>query len=181
MKMKRALTRLLAIAVLAWAFGLAWFVVSLPNPAPLAKTDAIVVLTGGPGRLQRGLDVLKAGHAKRLLVSGVDPSVKPRELAKLQRVPDALFECCVDLGKMAIDTRSNAIETAAWLKRQKAKSVRLVTTDWHVRRARFELERVTGDDVVITSDAVVSHASFFVLFKEYHKWLFRRLSGGLGV
>lgn len=181
MKMKRFLSRLFALAVLAWAFGLAWFVISLPDPAPLAKTDAIVVLTGGPGRVQRGLSVLKAGYAKRLLVSGVDPAVKPKELARVQGVPTALIECCVDLGKMAIDTRSNAIETSAWLKRQKAKSVRLVTNDWHLRRARYELERVIGDDVKIVGDGVVSHASFFMLFKEYHKWLLRRLSGGLGV
>lgn len=181
MKLKRSLSRLFALAVLAWAFGLAWFIVSLPDPAPRARTDAIVVLTGGPGRIQRGLSLLRDGHAKRMLVSGVDPQVQPGELARLQGVSADLFRCCVDLGKMAIDTRSNAIETSAWLKRQKAKSVRLVTTDWHMRRARYELERVTGDEVEITSDAVVSKATFLVLFKEYHKWLLRRLSGLLGV
>jgi uncharacterized SAM-binding protein YcdF (DUF218 family) len=178
--MRRFLIRLVSLAGLAWAFGLVWFIVTLQDPAPLSKTDTIVVLTGGPGRIQRGLDVLQAGQAKRMLVSGVDPVVRPKELAKLEGVSPAIFQCCVDLGKMAIDTRSNAIETAAWLTREKARSVRLVTTDWHMRRARFELDRVLDPGVSVVQDGVVSNASFVVLFTEYHKWLFRRLGGFLG-
>jgi uncharacterized SAM-binding protein YcdF (DUF218 family) len=178
--MRRFFVRLISLLGLIWAFGLVWFIVSLPDPAPMSKTDAIVVLTGGPGRIQRGLDVLTAGQAKRMLVSGVDPVVRPKELAKLEGVSPAIFQCCVDLGKMAIDTRSNAIETAAWLTRQKARSVRLVTTDWHMRRARYELDRMLDPGVRVVEDGVVSNASFVVLFTEYHKYLFRQVGGLLG-
>ena len=58
--------RILSLVLIVWLLGLAWFVVSLPRPAGDAKTDAIVVLTGGPGRIQRGLDQLARGQDVQL-------------------------------------------------------------------------------------------------------------------
>ena len=70
------LLRVAALAVLAWGLGFAWFTATLPAAAPLAtRTDAVVVLTGGPLRLARGLAVLEHGSAQRLLVSGVHRKV----------------------------------------------------------------------------------------------------------
>jgi uncharacterized SAM-binding protein YcdF (DUF218 family) len=173
--------RLFSLALIAWLLGFCIFVVALPRPANDDKTDAIVVLTGGKGRIQRGLDQLAKGNAKRLLVSGVDPTVRPEELAQLQNAPRRLFECCVDLGKEAVDTRSNAAEAARWLKARRYRSVRLVTTDWHMPRAQFELERQVGDTVAITTDAVDSAPGFVSLFAEYNKYLLRRVSAVIGV
>lgn len=173
--------RIVSLGLIGWLLGLAWFVVSLPRPAGDTKTDAIVVLTGGSGRIQRGLDHLAAGHARRLLVSGVDPAVRLAELAQLQKAPARLFECCVDLGKDAVDTRSNAVEAAQWLKHKNFRSVRLVTTDWHMPRARFELQRAVGKDVVVIADAVDSAPGLVTLFAEYNKYLLRRVSALLGV
>ncbi len=70
--------RLFATLVLLWALGFALFAVSLPGPAGDETTDGIVVLTGGPGRVQRGLKLLAAGRARRMLVSGVDRRVRAR-------------------------------------------------------------------------------------------------------
>ncbi len=172
--------RILSLLVIAWALGFALFVVALPGPAGAAKTDAIVVLTGGPGRIQRGLDHLEKREAKRMLVSGVDPAVRESELAQLQDAPRQLFACCVDLGKDAVDTRSNAAEAARWLTRRKYRSVRLVTTDWHMPRARFELRRQVGDEMRIVTDAVDSAPGFVSLFSEYNKYLLRRISAPIG-
>ncbi|MBU0864395.1 MAG: YdcF family protein, partial [Alphaproteobacteria bacterium] len=61
--------RLISLLFLAWVLGFAWFALLLPLPAPAQKTDAIVVLTGGPGRIDRALERLEAGDAKRLLIS----------------------------------------------------------------------------------------------------------------
>lgn len=173
--------RILSLVLIVWLLGLAWFVVSLPRPVGDAKTDAIVVLTGGPGRIQRGLDQLARGQAKRLLVSGVDPAVQPAQLAQLQSAPAHLFQCCVDLGKDAVDTRSNAAEAARWLKRRGFHSARLVTTDWHMPRARFELEHAVKGDVIVIPDAVDSAPGLLTLFSEYNKYLLRRASALLGV
>ena len=172
--------RLLSLILTVWLLGLAGFVVSLPRSAGDTKTDAIVVLTGGAGRIQRGLDHLARGDARRMLVSGVDPAVRLGELAQLQKAPANLFACCVDLGKDAVDTRSNAAEAARWLRRGHFRSVRLVTTDWHMPRARFELERAVGKDVTVIPDAVDSAPGFVTLFAEYNKYLLRRVSAPIG-
>jgi uncharacterized SAM-binding protein YcdF (DUF218 family) len=96
-------------------------------------------------------------------------------------VPKELFDCCVDLGREAVDTRSNALETARWIEARRYRTIRLVTTDWHMRRARFELDRALGDGVEIQTDAVKSRAGFGVLFKEYHKYLLSRLGPIVGL
>jgi hypothetical protein len=42
------------------------FALTLPKPAGDERTDAIVVLTGGPGRLERGFELMERGlKAKR--------------------------------------------------------------------------------------------------------------------
>ena len=172
--------RLLSLTIIVWLLGFALFAVTLPGPAGLSKTDGIIVLTGGKGRIERGLALLGKGAAKRMLVSGVDPSVRESELASIQNAPQRLFACCVDLGKDAIDTRTNAEESARWIKLRKFRSVRLVTTDWHMPRARFELRRELGDGVAVTSDAVDSAPGLAILVREYNKYWLRRLSALFG-
>lgn len=173
--------RILGTAVLLWALGFVLFAGLLPRPAGPQKTDAIVVPTGGAGRIGRGLALLQDGQAKRMLVTGVDRRVRPAELANVQGAPPALVACCVDLGREAVDTRSNGEETARWIARRKYQSVRLVTTDWHMRRARFELEQALGGRVDVVSDAVRSNPGFGTLLREYNKYLLRRAAAVVGV
>lgn len=178
--MRAAFSRFAGLVVLAWALGFVLFAVTLPQPAGEQRTDAVVVLTGGAGRIERGLEVLKRGWARELLVSGVDRSVKPHEFAIEYRVRPSRMGCCVTLGYQAMDTRSNALETAEWLRREKVKSVRLVTSDWHMRRARLELDRLVPPGVSILADAVPTRPSFSALLREYNKLLARSVVGALG-
>lgn len=173
--------RVFSAILMLWILGFAWFAIALPQPLGTQRTDAVVVLTGGPDRIDRGLEVLGNKWTKRMLITGVDRDVRPEELAAEYAAPMALFDCCIDLGFRAIDTRSNALETTSWLKRGKMQSVRLVTTDWHIRRARFELERVLPDNITIYDDAVASKPSLRTLFREYNKYVLRLLAGVLGV
>ncbi len=172
--------RLLAFAVLAWILGFAWFALLLPQPATLAKTDAVVVLTGGPNRIDRGLQILSAGQAKRMLISGVDRDVRPRELSAQYPGQETLFACCVDLGFHAVDTYSNGIETARWAAMHKVKSIRLVTHDWHMRRARLELNQALPSNIRVVNDAVMTRPTFASLFKEYNKYWLRGLTALFG-
>ena len=169
---KPMMGRLIAALALLWALGFAAFATNLAGPAGDETTDAIVVLTGGPGRVQRGLAVLAAGRAKRLLISGVGQSVRKADLARIQQIPADLLDR-IDLGRQAIDTRSNADETAAWLARRNYHSIRLITTDWHMRRAQFELGR-TMSGIVVVPDGVPSEPSLLSLLREYDKYLLRR-------
>ena len=133
-------------------------------------------LTGGPGRIQHAVDVVKQHEAKRLLVAGVDPSVTKPDLAR--RIPGSgpWLACCIDLGSESVDTRSNAEEAGRWLSRHKYKSIRLITSDWHMRRARYEFQKVLGSKYQLTTDAVRTEPSFPTLFGEYNKYVLRRLA-----
>ncbi|MBN8831619.1 MAG: YdcF family protein [Sphingomonadales bacterium] len=173
--------RLLALLLILWALGFAWFALFLPQPHGDEQTDAIVVLTGSAGRIDRGLALLRRKQSEQMLVSGVDRDVKPREFAHAYGVPAALMACCVTLGREAIDTRSNAIETSRWLARRHYKSVRIITADWHMRRARYELSRQLEAPIRIIPDAVRSNPSLTVLMREYHKYVLRRLAGMVGI
>lgn len=161
--------RALGAFFVIWALGFFWFAVFLPGPAGDETTDAIVVPTGGEGRIARGLDLLRHGQARQLLVSGVDGNVKPREFAAEYDVDQKLMKCCITLGFAALDTRGNAAETAAWVGERNVASLRLVTTDWHMRRAALELSSEMPGDVVIVEDAVPSKPSLRILFLEYNK------------
>jgi uncharacterized SAM-binding protein YcdF (DUF218 family) len=173
--------RLLALLMILWALGFAWFALFLPQPHGDETTDAIVVLTGSAGRVDRGLALLRREQGEQLLISGVDQDVKRSEFAKAYGVSSALMKCCVTLGHEAIDTRSNAIETSRWLARRHYKSVRIITADWHMRRARYELSRQLETPVTIIPDAVRSSPSLTVLLREYHKYVLRRVAGLIGI
>ena len=114
-----------------------------------------------------------------MLISGVDRRVRPHELAHAYHVPDALF-ARIDLGHESVDTHSNADETAQWVAAHHYRSIRLVTTDWHMRRARLELSRALGRGIAILPDAVPSEPGLEPLVREYNKYLLRRIASLTG-
>ncbi len=176
------IVRAAAAALLLWMAGFMAFALFLPQPAPDGvTTDGIVVMTGGRGRVERGLQLLEAKQAKRLLISGADRRVRPPELAAQFKAPMALVDCCVDLGHESVDTRSNAAEAAGWIARRGYKTVRLVTSDWHMVRARFDLESATGDKVTVVTDAVPTEPGLVDLVREYNKYLLRRVAALIGI
>ena len=172
------ITRLGSLFLLLYALGFVLFAFTLGKPASAKAetTDAAVVLTGGPGRIQQGIEVLKDGKAERLLVAGVDPAVTKPDLARQMKGSRKWLTCCVDLGSESVDTRSNAEEAQRWLNRHKYKSIRLITSDWHMRRAQYEFSRVLGGKYEVIPDAVRTEPSFITLFGEYNKYLLRRIA-----
>ncbi|NBC36680.1 YdcF family protein [Novosphingobium sp. FSY-8] len=169
------LRRALALILLAWVLGFVLFAVTLPRPADERRTQAVVVLTGGEGRINRGVEALQRHWARRMLISGVDPEVKPGELAAQYEGAGAWMGCCITLGYDSVDTRSNAREVADWVRDNRVTSIRLVTSDWHMRRAAWELRQTLPDSVTVIEDAVPTHPSFGVLMGEYAKLLVRRV------
>jgi uncharacterized SAM-binding protein YcdF (DUF218 family) len=172
------IARALALLLLLYAIGFVLFALTLGKPAPAqaAPTDAVVVLTGGPKRIEHAVDVLRAGKARRLLVAGADPLVTKADMARRLRGSQKLLKCCVDLGSESVDTRSNAEEADRWLALHHFKSLRLITSDWHMRRARYEFGKVLGSKYTLVTDGVRSDPSFLTLFGEYNKYVLRRLA-----
>src|SRR6266850_154323 len=106
-----ALLRICAFLVLAlvalFAGGFGWFastVSHMTTPANPAKADAIIVLTGGQSRLDAAMELLASGKGERLLISGVHPSASRRQLQAATGGDKALFSCCVDIDRAALDT-----------------------------------------------------------------------------
>jgi uncharacterized SAM-binding protein YcdF (DUF218 family) len=172
------IVRLGSLLLLFYAIGFVVFAFTLGRPAPATAkpTDAAVVLTGGSGRIEHAIEVLRDGKAKRVLVAGADPAVTKADLAR--RIPGSagLFKCCVDLGSESVDTRSNAEEANRWLAKHRFHSLRLITSDWHMRRARYEFGKVLKDRYAIVNDAVRTEPNFLTLYAEYNKYVIRRLA-----
>lgn len=171
------ITRLGALLLLLYALCFVLFAFTLGKPASANQpaTDAAVVLTGAPGRIEHGLDVLKARKAQRLLVDGVDPSVTKADLARRNPGSRTLLACCVDLGTESVDTRSNSEEAGRWLEAHQYRSLRLITSDWHMRRSLYEFHRALPKTYKIVPDAVRTEPSFLTLFGEYNKFILRRI------
>ncbi len=172
------IARASALVLLLYALGFMLFAFTLGKPAPASagKADAAVVLTGGPGRIEHAVAVLRSGQVKRVLVAGADPLVTKDDIARRLGGNRELLDCCVDLGSESVDTRSNAEEAGRWLAKNRFKSVRLITSDWHMRRARYEFERGLGGKYVLSTDAVRSEPGFLTLLGEYNKYVLRRLA-----
>lgn len=166
---RRWLKRGIAVLFLStglWIAGLLYFVSMLPSSAPLddAKTDAIVVLTGGSIRLETGLSLLAEDRAKKLFVSGVYRGVDVAKIIELSRQKSENFKCCVVLGYSASSTAGNALETVEWITKQGYRSIRLVTADYHMPRSLLELrKRMPG----VT---IIPHAVFPRGFQQERWW-----------
>lgn len=141
----------LAILALAWLAGLAWFAGSYTAPTDSldAKTDAIVVLTGGSGRIEEGINLLRAGAAPRLFVSGVEPGIELPELLKRAHIPPGPEDSAIALGHDAETTAANAAETAAWMRERKLHSLRLVTASYHMRRSLLEFRHAMPEIEIV--------------------------------
>ncbi len=177
----RLILRFLTGIALTWVLGFVWFMLALPGPADdEVKTDGIVVLTGGPARVARGVELIAEGRAQRLLVSGVDPAVRPGELAAELDAEKRLFDCCIDLGKRAADTAGNGTEAADWAIARGYTSLRIITAADHMRRARLELDAHLPATMTVVEDAVPSTGGLNSLVREYGKFTARLFASLIG-
>ncbi len=142
------LAGILSVAVVAgglWVGGFFWFLAVMPPDAPktVPQADALVVLTGGSRRIPVAVSLLLEGHAKALLVTGVNDIVSPSEFRAAMAesgvtVDVETMACCVALGYGAHDTIGNAEEAAGWMKAGGYRSMILVTSNYHMARSRIE-------------------------------------------
>jgi uncharacterized SAM-binding protein YcdF (DUF218 family) len=140
-RIKRALLGLGLILLLAAGFGFVWFLDQMPSTEPAApgRADGIVALTGGASRVSDAVELLATGHGQRLLITGVHPSARLKEIARQTPDYERLFACCVDLDRSAVNTLGNATEARRWALRRGFRSLIVVTSAYHMPRAMAEL------------------------------------------
>jgi uncharacterized SAM-binding protein YcdF (DUF218 family) len=169
--------------VLLLGTGFLWFVyqLSVAETAPDRQADGIVVLTGAAARINDALELLGSGHGRRLLISGVHPTTRASEIARLMPEHRRWFSCCVDLDRSAINTIGNAIETRRWVRDRGFKSVIVVTSNFHMPRAIAELAYQLPDVALVPFPVVservrieawwASPSTAKLLFSEYLKYI----------
>ena len=143
----RMLSFILFATVVFWVLGLAVFVHSLPaTPTPASvKTDAIIVLTGGNARVERGFEMLAQGAAPVLLISGVGKDVTLQEMliehadAKTRRAISDRGASIV-LDHVALTTETNAREASQFVRERHYQSIRLITAHYHMPRSMAEMQ-----------------------------------------
>lgn len=176
-------------AVLGWLLGFGAFAVDAASARPddlAGRTDAVVVLTGGANRIEEGLRLFATGSAPHLFISGVHESVDVDSIKAMWKGSIDLPDCCLTLGHSASNTMDNASETRRWLEENEIKSIRLVTSNYHMRRSLLEFSEAMPDIEIIRHPVLPERletwsAPFWSLaFREYHKtlltWVRQRLA-----
>ena len=107
---------------------------------------AIVVLTGGPRRLEEGFKLLEKKMGSALFISGVNPIVKKKDLKRILNTntsskKNILFDCCVFYEKKSKNTQSNSIEANKWLTENDYDEIFLVTSSFHMPRSIYEFKK----------------------------------------
>jgi uncharacterized SAM-binding protein YcdF (DUF218 family) len=185
-RLSRILRRLGSLAItllMIWVVGLGVFIVGsvIVQIDAQSPTDAIVVLTGGRQRLESGLALLADGKAKKLFISGVNPRVDRDALLRALGPAAAREACCIVLGREADNTYGNAWETAGWMRGEGYRSLRLVTSWYHMRRSLLEFSRAMPRVAIIAHPVFAHHVdpegwwgwhgAIPIVVGEYHKYL----------
>lgn len=184
----RMLSSLFFLLIAGWALALAVFVHGLPRQGTPAtvRTDAIVVLTGGNARVERGFSMLAEGAAPVLLISGVGKDVTLQEMLLAHASP-ATRQAIHDNGSsivfdyVARTTQSNAREASQFVRERNFKSIRLITAHYHMPRSMAEMQAALPE-VEIVPDAVFPagfqrdqwwrhKTSRDLVLSEFHKFL----------
>lgn len=167
--MRHFILILLAIVCL-WLAGFAYFIY-YTKQYPIDNstvTDAIVVITGGKSRVKTGVNLLKAGYAPILFISGVDPQNQLKDFL----VQNGINLDQVIYGGNVASTKENAQEIGQFVINYNLKSIRLVTSYYHMPRAYAEVARLLPTKVTIIPHVVlIEEMDYFLTFKQYNKYL----------
>jgi uncharacterized SAM-binding protein YcdF (DUF218 family) len=187
----RFILSMLLFGLFTWCAGLIWFVCTIPvtMTPPDVKADAMIVLTGGNGRVERGFEMLAEGAAPILFISGVGSKVTLPEMLAAHATPEIRQSirnrgAMIVLGHRASTTRTNAREVAAFAKDRELHSLRLVTAHYHMTRSMLEFHHALPDVTLIADpvfpdgfrrEALWDHKNTRrLLLSEYHKYFAAR-------
>jgi uncharacterized SAM-binding protein YcdF (DUF218 family) len=177
-----AVLGLSSCAILIWGF-LIFSSNALQARSDLpSKADAIVVVTGGKGRLEAAGSLFAKDLGDKLLISGVHPKFKLGNLPGNLQISDKKRKCCIELDRRALNTVANATQTAQWAKQHGYDNLIIVTSAYHMSRTMLEMRRASPDITFQSYSVPNSNGKTFwqriskpdtlkLLIKEYGKLL----------
>jgi uncharacterized SAM-binding protein YcdF (DUF218 family) len=173
-----AVVILLTLAVLFVDFAFKTFSLSQRN----VKTDVIVVLAGGRGRIEEGVRLYREHQARNLFIIGVGPGVRKSDLFTEQtdKEGEGVF-----MEKVSRNTLENAIYARDMILNKEISSIKLITSRYHMKRAILIFRNILPKDIAIYPHPVDSRnlkeewwshgGSFRLLFSEFYKYYLFRL------
>ena len=156
------------------------------NYSAFTSIDSIVVLTGDKFRISKGMEILSNGTGKKLLLSGVNKNIKLTNIKNEFPKYKKFFDCCVDIESISSNTFENSRETFLWLEKNKYNSVLIVSSGYHMPRAKLEFERFLSTEniyyqPVISNIDVNTVGKIKKLFLEYIKYMRTYISLAVGL
>jgi uncharacterized SAM-binding protein YcdF (DUF218 family) len=118
--------------------------------------DCAVVLTGGAGRVREGFDLLSNQNVKKLIISGVNPTSRLREIMPVWSFYGSLHEDDVVLEKRSETTYGNAQQSLSIVEALRCRDVLLVTSRLHMHRAYKTFRGAYPENIEVFKHAVVS-------------------------
>jgi uncharacterized SAM-binding protein YcdF (DUF218 family) len=120
------------------------------------KADCAVVLTGGPGRIREGFDLLSQGQVRKLIISGVHPRATLREIFPTWPFYGGLHEEDVVLERRSGTTYGNAQQSLPLVEAMHCRSLVLITSQVHMRRAYKTFRQVYPAEFTLLTRSVSS-------------------------
>ena len=156
--MKRAKI-IIILAVLASFAAAAWLFLDFVKDTRSYRSagkgaEAIVVLTGGRGRIAEGLTQLRKGRGGILILSGVHEDAD-LDAIFLNRI-NTVERTRIVLEKRSTSTYENALEVRKILEERGIKSMILITSGYHVKRAHYIFTRVMPPDIKVEAYSVTT-------------------------
>jgi uncharacterized SAM-binding protein YcdF (DUF218 family) len=138
-----------------------WLASPLRLSAPPQKADAIVVFAGGVGesgqagggyqeRVRQALDLYQAGYARQVVFSsGFRFAFREAEVMRDLAVANGADATAITLEQAATNTHENIVLTHGILERHGWRTILLVSSPYHMRRAMLTWHHLAPDITVI--------------------------------
>lgn len=117
--------------------------------------DCAVVLTGGAGRVREGFDLLANQNVKKLIISGVNPGSRLREIMPVWSFYGSLKEDDVVLERRSETTYGNAQQSLSIVEALRCRDIVLVTSRLHMHRSYRTFRGAYPENIEIVRHAVV--------------------------
>lgn len=163
-----------------WFTGFLLFIYHIENLSADKDihSDVIVVLTGDKGRISAAAQILQQETDALLFISGVGGGAALEALSGTKTLSNEQKQF-ISIGRKALNTRQNALETAEFIKdKPNIKTILLVTSYYHLPRSLVEFKRTIPDNINIKtyplkSDTNERHLGmkYKLLLKEYNKFI----------
>lgn len=122
--------------------------------------DCGIVLTGGPGRIREGFDLLAHKEVQKLIISGVHPKATLKDIFPMWPYYGSLNETDVVLERRSGTTYGNAQQSLPLVEALHCKSLLLVTSQLHMNRALRTFKAIFPQEMEIKGRAVVSGSRY---------------------